>query len=699
MMKKIWSRIGLICLALLVGQSMQFSFMIASAAGEAGMARYELPFVSSDASLSGAYTSRQEYFQLPSHWQINEATLNLDYQVSQLALEDRSSMTLEVNGVSLYSFRPNLEMEGKQRLSVPIPSELLVAGTNSITMTGNVMTVIDDVLCAPEDDRDNWLQLYSSSSINFRYLEDPLNGTIRNFAERFSSFDSMNKSLNAVTIPEGASPSEMEAAVYALSGFAKSNSQQDKQIPIISFDNEYYESKRFVTAVALYDHLPAKLQALIGNPELQGKALIKLVESDSQWVLIVTSKDDELLAKAGRLLANSQLVSQLDTSSKIVDANTDVATPSVTIGQNIVLSETGDKVSGPRHQERAYFIALPANRSIADASKINLDFRYAKNLDFNSSMVTVLINNTPIGSKKLSNELADGDSLTLTIPKNMNISGNFSVVVAFDLEIANAACLQDQSNMPWAFVTKDSMLQLKTKDRTDLLFNNYPYPFLRDGVFNEVAVVLPKEGDSSTYLSVSNLFNLLGQYAEGNTGNVVFYNDEVAEETLKSHNVIAIGSYQNNKVIRSINDHLYFKYDSAGNGLLSNEKMSIETNYGTRLGSLQLLNSPFEAGHGLLAVTAADPQYYQLASKLIASSQMTWRISGDGATIDRDGNINAFRFKQDAVQDRPSAISSIAERTDVLYFTVAAGLVLVLVLVSIILLFRKYRKRGDRNDA
>jgi hypothetical protein len=253
--------------------------------------------------------------------------------------------------------------------------------------------------------------------------------------------------------------------------------------------------------------------------------------------------------------------------------------------------------------------------------------------------------------------------------------------------------------MPWAFVTKDSLLQLKTKDRTDLLFNNYPYPFLRDGVFNEVAVVLPKESDSNTYLSVSNLFNLLGQYAEGNTGNVVFYNDEVAEETLKTHNVIAIGSYQNNKVIRGINDHLYFKYDSAGNGLLSNEKMSIESNYGTRLGSLQLLNSPFEAGHGLLAVTAADPQYYQLASKLIASSEMTWRISGDGATIDRDGNINAFRFKQDAVQDRPSAISSIAERTDVLYFTVAAGLVLVLVLVSIILLFRKYRKRGDRNDA
>ncbi len=698
-MKKSLFSIGLICMSLLLGPFLPLGSMIASAAEEAGMERYEMSVISSDASLSGAYTSRQEYFQLPDHWQVDEAILHLDYQVSQLAIEDRSSITLQMNGVSFYSFRPDPTKEGKQRLTIAIPPEVLTAGTNSLAMIGNVMTIIDDVLCLPEDSRDNWLQLYSSSSVSLRYTTSPLDGTIRDFAERFTSLESMDKSLNAITIPQQASAAEMEAAVQALSGFSKSNSQQDKQFPLITFDNQYYGSKELVTAVGLYDHLPADLQSALGNPDLDGKALISLVKQDGRWVLIVTSKDDALLVRAGRLLANSGLMSQLDGSSKTVDANTDVSTPPVGISQNIVLTEAGDTLTGPRHQEKAYFVSLPANRSIADASKISLDFRYAKNLNFENSVVTVLINNTPIGSKKLSEELADGDSLTLRIPKNLNISGNFSVVVAFDLELENAACIQTQSYMPWAFVTKDSVMQLNTKDRTELLFNNYPYPFLRDGVFNEVAVVIPKERDTHTYFSVSNLFNLLGQYAEGNTGNVVFYEDDVAPETLKKHNVIAIGSYQNNKLIRDVNDKLYFKYDSAGNGLLSNEKMSIDSQYGTRLGTLQLLESPFDSGHGLLAVTAADPQYYQLASKLVASQQTMWRVFGDGVTIDRDGNINAFRFKQDAVQDRPSAISSITERTDVLYFTVAAGLVLMLVLVSLILLFRKYRKRGDRNDA
>lgn len=698
-MKKSLFSIGLICMSLLLGPFLPLGSMIASAAEEAGMERYEMSVISSDASLSGAYTSRQEYFQLPDHWQVDEAMLHLDYQVTQLAIEDRSSITLQINGVSFYSFRPDPTKEGKQRLTIAIPPEVLTAGTNSLAMIGNVMTIIDDVLCLPEDSRDNWLQLYSSSSVSLRYTTSPLDGTIRDFAERFTSLESMDKSLNAITIPQQASAAEMEAAVQALSGFSKSNSQQDKQFPLITFDNQYYGSKELVTAVGLYDHLPVDLQSALGNPDLDGKALISLVKQDGKWVLIVTSKDDALLIRAGRLLSNSGLMSQLDASSKTVDANTDVSTPPVGISQSIVLTETGDTLTGPRHQEQAYFVSLPANRSIADASKISLDFRYAKNLNFENSVVTVLINNTPIGSKKLSEELADGDSLTLTIPKNLIISGNFSVVVAFDLELENAACIQTQSYMPWAFVTKDSVMQLNTKDRTELLFTNYPYPFLRDGVFNEVAVVLPKERDTHTYFSVSNLFNLLGQYAEGNTGNVVFYEDDVAPETLKKHNVIAIGSYQNNKVIRDINDKLYFKYDPAGNGLLSNEKMSIDSQYGTRLGTLQLLESPFGSGHGLLAVTAADPQFYQLASKLVASQQTMWRVFGDGVTIDRDGNINAFRFKQDAVQDRPSAISSITERTDVLYFTIAAGLVLMLVLVSLILLFRKYRKRGDRNNA
>jgi len=368
------------------------------------------------------------------------------------------------------------------------------------------------------------------------------------------------------------------------------------------------------------------------------------------------------------------------------------------LSRNIALTGSGDELRGPMHQEKAYFITQPSNRAIADSSKLSLDFRYARNLNFDRSLVTVSINNTPIGSKKLTSALADGDNLTLPIPKNLNISGNFSVKVAFDLEIENGSCIHNEDETPWAYIGHESLLQLNTKDRTDLLFNNYPYPFLRDGIYNQVAVVLPAERDAYMFETLSNVFNLLGRFAESNVGHVRYFDSESGSDGWADYNIIAIGTFRNNKLIREQNDNLYFKYDKQGDGIQSNEKMSIESGYGKRLGTLQLLESPFAAGHGLLVVTGAASEYYYQASKYVSSPSATWKISGDAVAADKDGNVRSFRFKNQAAPQEPSLLGEVLERGDVLGFLAAAGLVAVMILISLIFMILKYRKkrRDDR---
>lgn len=328
-----------------------------------------------------------------------------------------------------------------------------------------------------------------------------------------------------------------------------------------------------------------------------------------------------------------------------------------------------------------------------------MDFRYAQNLDFDRSLVTVSINNTPIGSKKLTKELANGDMLDLPVPQSLNISGNFTVTVAFDLELKGAECTLDKEQMPWAYISKDSVMRLNTKDRTDLLFNNYPYPFIRDGLYNQVAVVLPQEMDDYAYLSLANVFNLLGKYASGNIGNIQFYTDNISADHLKNNNVIAIGTYKNNKIIRDHNDKLYFQYNGNGTAIRSNEKMSIEDHYGAQIGTLQLIESPFEAGRGLLAVTGVGSEEYYLASKLIATERDKWKVFGDGVIVDKDGNVNAHRFKIITGAAEDSVVKKITERTDVLSFIIVIMLVLTLVILSLILLLRKHmKKRGDKRE-
>ncbi|WP_159081943.1 cellulose biosynthesis cyclic di-GMP-binding regulatory protein BcsB [Paenibacillus sp. CAA11] len=668
----------------------------AGAAAPAGSV-YETSFANTDTALSGVSASEQEYFQIMDYWNIEQVRVRLDYKASPLASNEESSVTLRLNGRPFYSFRPVVSDQQLQQVSVTVPKALVVKGTNTLSIEGNIRTLEASERCPAEQPRDNWLQLFNTSSVAVEYHSAPITNSISDFNRHFIGLDMVSRGDGTIVVPEAGEPAELETAVYALSGFAKANSLKEKAIPLAGYGQEQVSGKKALVFVAMLNNLPAELKSKLSTQDLANKALIQLVDWKQQKVLVITSASEEMLVKAGRLMANQELVEQLNAGVKQVDGSTEVAAPELSIGRTISLTETGDSLTGQGHREQSYFISLPANRTIADTSKIKLDFRYAKNLDFNRSMVTLLVNNTPIGSKKLTAELADGDTLTVPIPKNLQVAGNFSVTAAFDLEMQDAYCTPNSVQQPWAYVTSDSVLQLNTQDRTELLFNNYPYPFLRDGSFNQVAVVLPKSLDSHTFYTLSNLFNLLGQYAESNSGEVKFYRDDAAAKELEDRQIIAIGSYKDNKVIRDSNDKLYFQYDDSGSSIRSNEKMSIEGEYGKRIGALQLIESPYGAGHGLLAVTGASSEAYDLASKLLASEAAKYKVYGDAVVTDKDGNVQAYRFKKETEDNSEGIVSQILDRKDVLGFAVAAVLVLALVLISLIFMIRKYRK-GRREE-
>ncbi|MFC4779207.1 cellulose biosynthesis cyclic di-GMP-binding regulatory protein BcsB [Paenibacillus sp. GCM10023252] len=676
----------------------------ASGKGQGTPQIYSVRFANTEDSLNGRVASRQQYWEIADYWDVSGASITLDYQVTPLAVVEESSATLTVNGVKLHSFRPQVKDGSKQRLRVEVPKELLVQGSNVLSIEANTRTGERIELCTPEDSRDNWLQLYETSRIDVKYQWRPIKASIGDFSERFEGMDTVRAGAGAIAVPEDSLPAELESAVYALSGYAKGNTLKDKTIPLLAFGDARLADKGLVVAIGLYDRLPDELLKQLGTEQeaalAGGKAILTLVDVGQRPTLIITSKEEKMLVRAGRFAANRELMAQADRATVVVGEDTAVASPTAAASRTVALTETGDKLTGVSHQERTYFIRLPANRSLADNSKLSLDFRYAKNLDFSRSMVTVLVDDKPIGSKRLSEAVANGDQLKLPIPKNLDISGNFAVTVAFDLELEEVVCAANQQGqMPWAYVTKDSILQLNTKDRTELLLSNYPYPFLRDGMYNQVGVVVPKDRDTYVYEAISNLFNLLGQSAESNMGEVRFYEgDTAAAEELKDRNLIAIGSYPSNKVIRETNDKLYFRYAEDGSGFVSNEKMSIEKEYGKRIGSLQLLESPYADGHGFMAVTGASSELAAMASKLVATESNVWKVYGDGVLVDRDGGLNAFRFKVKAEQGEPELVDELLERGDVLKFTVAAVLVMVMVLLSLLFLYRKYRKIGGERE-
>ncbi|MFP4976448.1 cellulose biosynthesis cyclic di-GMP-binding regulatory protein BcsB [Paenibacillus sp. CN-4] len=660
---------------------------------------YRTPFAQTE-PMSGAEPVRQEYFQVPDYWNVGSVVIRLDFQVSQLTREQSSSITLALNGNPFHTFRPSAANNGHQRLTISAPKAWLKEGANLLEVRGHIRTTEDrKVECSVDVTPDNWLHLYNTSSIdvNYRFKEHP--GTIDAFLERMTGMDLVEAGDSAVTVPSEAVPAELEAAAQAMTGLSRMNASATGSIPMLAYLPGNLEGRDAIVLISRYDRLPESVKSEVDGAGLDQKALLQVLHPETQPLLVVTSNSDDLLVQAGRLLANPELTAQLSQPSKTVDAETNVATPAVDYRSIMPLTETGEQITGPYHQERTYFIPLPAGRAIADAGKISLNFRYAENLDFNRSLVTVRINDTPIGSKRLSAELAGGDKATFSIPKSVRVSGNFSVTVAFDLEIESLLCTPNQGQTPWAYIDPGSQLQINTKDRTELLLDNYPYPFLRDGAYNKVAVVLPDQLDDYTYMSLSNVLNLMGKYAQSNMGEVKFFLGNASADELKDRNVIAFGTYKTNGVIRDVNDKLYFRYDDSGSRFMPNEKMSIDEQYGAKLGTLQLIESPYREGGGLLAVTGAGSEYYYLASKLVATEQTKWKVYGDGVAADKDGNVFAYRFKKDAAPEQASVLEEALRRPDVLAFTTAAVLVMVTVLLSLFLLIRKHmKKRGGKRE-
>lgn len=652
-------------------------------------------FQQNDRSLTGPISSQTIYFQVLDYWDVDQAHINLDYQVSQLTKRERSNLTFVINDAKFHSLALVPSETDKQYVQVKIPKELLKVGINTLVIQGSVSTLDEEDVCRITSTPADWLHLFKSSNVGVLYHTQELTDNIKAFHKRFSGVDSIVHQQVAILVAGKADPAELESATYVLSSYAKIDNKAGHGIPIAQLSDNDYNQVPYQIVIGLHDNLPAELQQLVSKKELGDEAHIKLVKQGQQHILLVTAQKSAALIKGSRFVANSQLMSEITQNQKVVNQDTLTDTPVIESEKLFHLNEKGQKLVGPFHQESQFFVSLPSNRSIASNSEVYLKFRYSENLDFARSLVTVLINDIPIGSQKLTMEKAGDDELVITVPKDLNVAGDFTLTVAFELEIQDLPCTPRQDQMPWAYIAPESAMTIHTKDRQDLIFANYPYPFLREGSYNQVAVLLPKEVDQQIYRSITTLFNLLGRYAQDNTGDVIYVNagKTVPTSTLTANNLIVLGSYQDNTIIKDLNNKLYFRYDDKGERLVSNEKQSIESQYGTEIGSGQLIHSPYEEGKGILALTSADTRGVYLGARELANQETISQHPGDAFIVDKDGKVSSFRFKKELAQDETTS-KKIANNSLLLTYLgvmLFVGGTVVAILTYIVL---KNRKKG-----
>lgn len=647
---------------------------------------------SADYDLKGLFSSCEEYFQV-GDWELQDARATIIYTASTLVRQEVSDFTVSLNGEPIYSQKIPLTAGETQELTITLPKRLLVQGPNSLRVDSYIRTNEGDP-CQEDVSTASWMVVREDSHVSISYKPAVVCGNVADVYRQMTSIEGLENETSAVFLPQYPTESELTASAYLLTGIAANAILDYEKMALVEVEESNdLSAYRYGAYVCEYGRLPDNMRSLLTEEQRaaaeNGAILVYVKTAEGTDIIIVTGKDAAALENACRLFGNRNNMEQTKAVWRKVAATEDVNNTQVP-GNSFLLTPTGSYVSGPFTQTASFTVPMSANKCIAAGSEVVINFRYAQNLDFDRSLVTVYIEDVPIGSKKLEQNSANGDVLRLNIPDDLAITGNFALRVTFELEMKNLLCDIRKQDMPWAYVTNESMVRLYTEELPWLLFDYYPGPFIYEGRLNQVVVVLPLQESREDLDAMRKILLTLGRYQTNNSGTVrVCRADAIGD--LAASNVISIGSLPDNPIVQQINNQLYFQFSPQGTTIRSNEKMRIEANYGATLGTAQLLYSPYSPDkYALLIVSGATREGMAKAADYLGDVQKNWQIFGDGFVTDGE-LIHCHRFGEDNGRQN-SLLFEMTEQSSIAALLLLGGAALLLMTLSLIMIWMKHRE-------
>lgn len=694
-----------VCLAALAAMIFSSSFGV-YALQEEGTAKpgTELTknfFFNRDMEFRSSYSSDRMYITVDDHWKVSAASLNLSVSVSELAKS--SALTVYVNDKPVHSEMLRQTDEKKKALKVDLPIDALKKGSNEIRL--EVAKTEGVELCA-DDQRDGvWVMLYGTSYVHLNFEERAATNLLNEYPYPFlKASRSAEAQSGLIMIPDQADEEETAAALQIAASLGARGKDDAVSLKIIPYSQAAVvdRTNNDIIFVGETSHMPAEIlaQKTKEAPASPGEgALLFRTQSpyNSSKVLMVISSEGDggMLDMAARLLLNQDMTSQLNTNMSFIPKGTDVTLKENPHSDQVSLKDLGYKgglnLKGPNRQQTSVGIKLPSNRMVVPGAKTTLHIRYAKNIDFSQSLVTVYMNGTPAGSKKLELEKADGDTVEVNIPNNAATGSYMELKIAFDLKMTNLQCSRMETDTPWGFVDEDSSIYLPTKDERGLLLENYPWPFIKDGRWNETAVVLPDSASSEELAFLGDLFAYMGQHLRDNTGSLRVVKNLELTDNYRNTNFILVGTPERIPAIKTINDNLWFKYDGSFGYFLSNEKRRLLESFSRNLASVQLIASPLNSKRGILVVTAPKPENLVHAEKYLTVSKYASTMVGNALLANSWENVTNHYFIKDDSLTTSEKISLSSPQLRI--FAVMFGTILLMIAIGGILYFRKYRRR------
>lgn len=652
----------------------------------------------SEIAFRGVFSSHSWFLNIDKWWDLNKVEGNVFYNVTQL-IDDKkeATLTVSINGIPFYSTRIIYKPED-QNITFVIPKNLIREGGNQVKIEGYCR--VSDKPCNDDNNYGNWVTLSSKSNMIARFTDKEPSNYISQFPYPFYKVNESDNPNATIVISNEFSDGQLASGLMLSSYFGRVNSYGYYKGSLIKY-SDIGDNIKNIIYIGGSKNIPDNIRAVfkeLDGQDYNNNVVIKMGVSpynkpgENNKIMAILSDKDELLAKGINFLMNKDLVDQGNSDTVIINKDLKTEVLSVEESGNITFKELGNseiKVEGPFRRSARVGYLLPRNKVLTQGSKIKIYTRYSENLDFTKSLVTIYVNGTPIGSKKLQKEKANGDELELLIPMDVSKSTYVEVTITFDLELEGTYCEFRQEETPWALITGDSYLFAPNNDVDLYMFDTYPNPFIYNRRFNETELVIPENLASTDLTALGLTFSNMGKDVKYTDGTLQVVKGSDFKEVDKAKNLIIYGTPTNNSFIKSINDNLWFKYDSEFKGFLSNEKLSLINPYASNIAVYQFDVSPFNKERAMLVITSPREDILRKSLVYLYSEKENAKISGDSIVVDDLGNIKNFRFKKDIKKPVVTKVEELDTKAKGLIAVI--GLFIVFLITAGVLFYRKNR--------
>lgn len=652
-----------------------------------------------DIKMNGVISTTGKFFNISKNWDVENAKLNLVFTKSELLDIDYSTITVFINDTPIHSQRLDGKKEYKKETVIEIPKDLIKEGFNEIKI--KAYKTISDMVCRDDANTANWLVIHKESNISVNYNYKEASNQISEYNNIYMNLDNGSRLNTTILIPDNYSSKELTSGMILSSDIGENLKNES-----FKFDFNLYSDLKNKDDNIIYigkeNNTSKEILNLLTDEEknkLKENCIIKQTNSifnkDKKMIIIMANKE-ELLERASRLISSNELLENLNTDSMTINENTDVDDLNKKISSNrVYLKDLGyDNIieKGPFSQETIIDVNIPKNKVVTDGSKVKFNIRYAQNLDFERSLATVYINEIPIGSKKLSKEKSNNDTIELKIPKEVFNYNYYQIKVVFNLELLDLACVTRETDNPWAYISNDSFIDFSYEDNKNLSFKNYPNPFVNNDKLNDLKVVIPDSSSSEDLTNVANIVGYLGREVKFNNGDFkVLKGSEIKSEDKKS-NLIIIGTPKNNQLIKDINKNLNLKFSNDYSGFKSDDKIKFVGEYASEIASIQLIESPYEKTKATMVISSTIPKDLSLGKTYLSDISLTKELKGDTVIIDRNGHIKDLSYKESSIETNEEINTHKVLSSQAKIFILVAVFLFITIIISIVFLIIKYRK-------